>query len=310
MFEGIEKKFEVLVPGDHPSLRALGPGVWTRVVTEAGATVLSTISNDRCDAHLLSESSLFVYDRRVIMITCGRTSLVSAVREVARHLDPSRVLSFIYERKNENFPHLQPTTFQEDVEVLSDIFTGRDLCFGDPDRHHLSLFHLNREFAPEESDSTVEVLMYGLDARVKNIFTGHDNVSGDRDAARADILGLLPGFKTDDYFFDPHGYSMNAIRGGDYFTVHVTPEDPGSYASFETNAHLPFAEQAELVGRIIRLFRPERFDLARFQSTNGPLADDLGYEVATDETRKLECGYRLRFSHFLRSDPALSPEPR
>jgi S-adenosylmethionine decarboxylase len=280
------------------------------VVAQAGATVLSTISNDRCDAHLLSESSLFVYDRRAIMITCGRTSLVSAVREVARHLDPSRILSFIYERKNENFPHLQPTTFREDVEMLSDIFTGRHLCFGNPDSHHLSLFHLNRNFTPEESDTTVEVLMYGLDARVRNIFTGHDNVSGDRDAARVDILGLLPGFETDDYFFDPHGYSMNAIRGADYFTVHVTPEEPGSYASFETNVHLSSPEQTALLQRIIRLFRPERFDLARFQSTNGLLTDDLGYHVETDETRKLECGYRLRFSHFLRAGSALSPEPR
>jgi S-adenosylmethionine decarboxylase len=310
MFEGIEKKFEILLSRDHPSLRALGLPFWTRVVEEAGATLLSTVSNERCDAHLLSESSLFVYDRRAIMITCGRTSLARAVEALARGIDVTRVLSFIYERKNENFPHLQPTTFQDDVQVLSGIFAGCDLCFGDPESHHLSLFHLNRDFTPEESDTTVEVLMYGLDSRVKNIFTGHDNTSGDRDQARSEILALLPGFRTDDYFFDPHGYSMNAIRSEDYFTVHVTPEDPGSYASFETNIHLPVDEQVALVRRIIRLFRPERFDLARFQSTNGRLTDGLGYHLETDETRKLECGYRLRFSHFLRTDSTLSREPR
>jgi S-adenosylmethionine decarboxylase len=280
------------------------------VVEEAGATVLSTISNDACDAHLLSESSLFVYDRKAIMITCGRTSLVSAVRELARQIDTSRILSFIYERKNENFPTLQPTTFSQDVAMLSGIFAGRHLCFGDPERHHLSLFHLSRDFTPDESDTTVEVLMYGLDSRVKNIFTGHDNASGDRDRARARILDLLPDFETDDYFFDPHGYSMNAIRGGDYFTVHVTPEDPGSYASFETNAPLPADGHLALVQRIIGLFRPQRFDLAQFQSTNGLLTGGLGYRMEADETRKLDCGYRLRFTHFLRSDLALSGESR
>ena len=45
-----------------PSLRELGRPFWDEVVRRSRAQVLSVISNDACDAYLLSESSLFVLD--------------------------------------------------------------------------------------------------------------------------------------------------------------------------------------------------------------------------------------------------------
>jgi hypothetical protein len=50
---------------------------------------------------------------------------------------------------------------------------------------------------------------------------------------------MLPGpdVQWDDYIFNPCGYSMNAIdEEGAYYTVHVTPQDGCSFASFETSA--------------------------------------------------------------------------
>lgn len=47
------------------------------------------------------------------------------------------------------------------------------------------------------------------------------------------IANILPDFQVCDSAFDPCGYSMNAIEDQAYSTIHVTPEENCSYASFE-----------------------------------------------------------------------------
>lgn len=49
------------------------------------------------------------------------------------------------------------------------------------------------------------------------------------------IQDLLPNSYIDDYVFEPCGYSMNGTEGKAFSTIHVTPEDGFSYASFEVN---------------------------------------------------------------------------
>ena len=43
----------------------------------------------------------------------------------------------------------------------------------------------------------------------------------------------------DDYVFEPCGYSMNGVEGGTFSTVHITPEQGFSYASFEICGYAP-----------------------------------------------------------------------
>ena len=47
------------------------------------------------------------------------------------------------------------------------------------------------------------------------------------------IRALLPGAAIDDYVFEPCGYSMNGLEGALASSIHVTPEEGWSYASFE-----------------------------------------------------------------------------
>ena len=98
-FEGTEKKIELIAKGAE--FRKKPEIYWHGLVEMAGAKVLSKISNEVCDAYLLSESSLFVWDDRITMITCGRTTLVRAVTYLL-DTTPSADLDFLaYERKNE-----------------------------------------------------------------------------------------------------------------------------------------------------------------------------------------------------------------
>ena len=76
---------------------------------------------------------------------------------------------------------------------------------------------------------------------------------------RAGIDTLCPGSKIDPRAFEPCGYSMNAILFRSYSTMHVTPEDGSSYASFETNQKMP--SYTALINNVVNTFRPKRFVL-------------------------------------------------
>jgi S-adenosylmethionine decarboxylase len=298
-FEGTEKKVELVVGEGAPSLRGFGQEYWSRVAERAGAQVLSRLGGRHCDAYLLSESSLFVYDHKLIMITCGQTELPEAVLEVLQRVPADQVRFFIYERKNEVFPHIQPTSFFDDVRSLSRVLPGRAFQFGDEDDHHLYLFHLDRAFDGEPQDVTVEVLMYGINERLSGLLRPGANASEVRQ--RSGIVEILSGFEVDDHLFEPNGYSLNAIRGDRYWTVHVTPERISSYASFETN-HRFDGDLEEVVGRVLAVFAPRSFDLVTFDRGRKLSFDAERYQLKAHVAQRLTCGYDVRFLSFYRPE--------
>lgn len=113
------------------------------------------------------------------------------------------------------------------------------------------------------------------------------------------IDALFPADETqlDSFGFDPCGYSANAVvgsgsphnprsdlttggdGGGGYFTIHVTPEEGWSYASFECNVPLPTASSNSKTGRptlpilikkVVSIFQPSRLSITLFVSTSSP----------------------------------------
>ncbi|KAJ0555975.1 putative adenosylmethionine decarboxylase [Helianthus annuus] len=63
---------------------------------------------------------------------------------------------------------------------------------------------------------------------------GKNGDSAGREMTEATGINRInPNAQICDFAFDPCGYSMNAIDGDRYSTIHVTPEDGFSYASFE-----------------------------------------------------------------------------
>ncbi len=295
-FEGPEKKLELVVTPDSASLRSLGAETWRDVVRAARAEVVSVMRNDYCDAYLLSESSLFVFDDYCVMITCGLTTLVDSVERLLQSIPVNSIALLIYERKNEHFPERQPATFLEDARRLKAMIPGRALRFGDEHGHYVQLFHTTRAFVPETTDPTIEILMHGIDERVAAQFRMAE-VSDDRSLAVA--LGLdsvLPGFDTSEHVFEPAGYSLNALRGEEYYTLHVTPEEMGSYVSFETNRDFG-SDLTGLVGAIVELFRPRAFDVVTFLPEGGPKLKLAGYQLGDHVVRSLG-GYRVTYLQY------------
>jgi S-adenosylmethionine decarboxylase len=297
-FEGPEKKLEVVVTPNFPPLRSLGEQAWRGIVEAAGAHVISVLQSEHCDAYLLSESSLFVFDDWFVLITCGRTNLVDAVPQLLRSIPSESIAFLVYERKNEHFPEHQPTTFHEDALRLQTMLPGRALCFGDDHGRYVQMFHTTRPYTPETNDPTLEVLMHVIDEEVAARFA-QPHVSNDTPVSvSSGIDAILPGFTTSEHVFDPAGYSLNAVRGEEYYTVHVTPETTGSYVSFETNydfrCHL-----GGLVGSIVELFRPRAFDVMTFLPEAEPDLSIVSYQLG-DHVAGTLGGYRVSyFQYFL-----------
>jgi S-adenosylmethionine decarboxylase len=298
-FEGAEKKVELMVDPGLPSLRDRGEAFWSGIMQRAGATILSRISSPACDAYLLSESSLFVFDHKLLMITCGRTCLPEAVLALLDTIPPEKILFLIYERKNEIHPREQPTSFADDVAMLSGRLPGKAYLFGEQHEHHLHLFQLDRTYELEANDVTTELLMYDIDRDVRDALnTGPGGMQGRLD----ELTGagqLLHGFQIDDHYFEPSGYSLNALSGDRYVTIHATPTEQNSYVSLETN-HDFETDSGPLIKQMLKTFRPRAYDLIRWESGAAPWQQASEYELNSHVTRHLSCGYRVDFMSFFR----------
>ena len=297
LFEGPEKKVEIVLRNGAKALRTYGDERWTKVIESAKTKALSKISNEYFVAYLLSESSLFVFDDKVVMITCGRTNLVAGLFAMLEFIDKDDIELLIYERKNHNFPSLQPTDFSDDVASLNEVFPGTTLCFGDLNGDHIGLFHLNKDFSPQRGDHTLELLFNDIDEQARALFCSGPTHRLDA-ILETGIREILPGFEIDEYLFEPMGYSMNAIKDDEYYTIHVTPQEIGSFVSFETN-HTFQDDLSETIERVTNIFRPASFNLLFFCNDKGlSLPQQDGFKCAIDLRGRLSCGYEVQFCHY------------
>jgi S-adenosylmethionine decarboxylase len=246
---------------------------------------------------VLSESSLFVYDDRIVLKTCGTTTLLNCLerlQELANKCD-CECKTVLFSRKNFNFPHKQPfphTNFETELATLSKKFVGAAHILGPfltgGDHHYIyrsehpilpttpSAAQLNLDFEEDElSDSespspvqklgtTLEILMSQLDAEaMSNFFRNEKYIDAKTTTKTVGLATILPNMVTDEVMFEPCGYSVNGVStvDGAYFTVHVTPEEHCSFVSFETNADLTPLERKSLVNEVATIFRPGRFSV-------------------------------------------------
>lgn len=292
-FEGAEKKLEIIVHNPH-ILWDLGDAFWAEVVSHSQATILSQINNDHVKAYLLSESSLFVWKDRLLMLTCGETKLVDAADFLIDKLGRDEIKSLIFQRKNEYRSHLQKSNFEEDVALLKKKVDGRALRFGKLHGHHNLVFHSTKDFAASAEDATSEFLMYDMDKEVSNFLTRVDLTKVEIQKFLK-LEEALPGFKIDDYVFSPYGYSLNAIKDSSYYTIHVTPQETSAYVSFETN--LSLTDKHGILRHFASVLKPNSFDVMTF---NEELPKDLaqGYELIYQGQDKLSTGYSVDFKTY------------
>ena len=292
-FEGSEKKVEIILPS-HYKLMEYPLSFWEKLIKKSKAKILNHFSNDQAQAFLLSESSLFVWNNRVTLITCGQTTLKDATLFLLKKFKDTQALFF--QRKNELFPMNQRTNFEHDVQQLRKKIKGTAYRFGPLDTHHSFLFHLDKKYSPESQDCTIEILMYDLQGSVFNLFS--KQTSSKEVQNQLKFNDCFPSFTIQDHAFQPKGYSLNALKGEEYYTIHVTPQEVGFYVSFETNMKESFSS---ILNKIILLFRPSRFDVITFTPSHiktdsiqsvDPFLKNYSYK------QLINCGFDVEFSSF------------
>lgn len=192
--------------------------------------------------------------------------------------------------------------------------------------------------SPPAQDYTIEILMTHLSARARAAFFTPESVDPCGNGAvtpaghalqlssSIGISDIFPRSMTtlDAYAFTPCGYSSNALikykdariagegpgasdkddnKGGEgYYTIHVTPEEGWSYASFECNIPLPAKKTSDasanaeddlpdlrtLIQRVVRIFEPGKLTMTLFISSaeNVSASEDDGGETAVEAAQR------------------------
>jgi S-adenosylmethionine decarboxylase len=307
LFEGPEKKLELVLTAPMPDFKTLGKKRWRKVVAASGAEVISGIANRSMKAYLLSESSLFVWPDRLLLITCGQTNPLNALPALLDVVPSGLIGRVFYVRKNFLFPSRQQSDFEAEVATILPLFPGKSYRLGPANNDHLHLFYSTHSMATFKKDVTFELLMRGLPEDALFAFCSETAASARNRPIHDRLRAACKGMTVDDHFFSPDGYSLNAVRGRRYFTVHVTPQRPGSYASMETN--LAPTALPGLLNAMLSIFRPGRFTLALTTSmdrkTRGAhkrfAVDDAPYTIADRSRYEFDCGYMVSFANYLRT---------
>lgn len=281
-FEGFEKRLEInfhqpglFVDPEGRGLRWLSKAQLDEILGPAECTIVSSLANKDVDSYVLSESSLFVYSYKIIIKTCGTTKLllsIPPIRRLAATLSLT-VKSVMYTRGSFIFPGAQTyphRSFSEEVAVLDDYFGklgngSKAYVMGGADKtQQWHVYSASAESVnPSDSVYTVEMCMTGLDRERASVFYKDPAGSAATMTIDSGIRKILPNSDICDFEFEPCGYSMNAIEGAAVSTIHVTPEDGFSYASFEAVGYNPKEVNLEqLVKRVLACFKPSEFSIA------------------------------------------------
>ena len=335
-FEGPEKRLEIIMrfteATDNKGLFALSDTTWEAVVGSLNAQIVSRIRNEHIQSYVLTESSLFVMQNKIILITCGTTTLLNAVplvldaiREVRGELEWASFMhknySFPWEQRG---PHLSMA--DEYATLKANFPKGNAFIFGPVDSDHYFFYCMDDLVRPcLEADTQMSLTMYNFDKDMAKTFFSPDFFPTGPETERVRAESKLDRIVTSDWLihdlqFAPCGYSVNAINGEEYQTMHITPEDHCSFASYETNSKME--DLSSRMQTVLSVFKPQRFTVIVMldpQSAVGRAFDEgrtigvepefhTDYSLINRTTNEFAPGYVAMKLNYVRWDDPLLEE--
>ncbi len=297
MFEGSEKKIEVIFSSKSSSLLEKPVSFWEKIVRLSGARIISHSQFPKMHSFILSESSLFVSQNRLVLITCGQSALFKSLIKILKSFPEDSIEVCFFQRKNEFFPKIQKSCFYKDLKKIQKQIDGQAYRFGALHDHHFFLFHSGASFTPHKQDQTLETLIYDSEIFKEDPLKAIQHL-------KQELAQAFLGFEVQEQFFSPWGYSLNAVRGENYYTTHITPEKPFFYISFETNIREKSVQA--LTDKVLNIFKPLHFDFILFEPQSRPQEtfESSDYFSSSSFYKVLSCGYNVTYQNFHKIKPA------
>lgn len=289
-FEGAEKRLEVQFNPTPNSpqggLLTVSKEKWTKLLDLVNCQILSVSSNSFCTAYVLSESSLFVFNRKIMIKTCGNTTLLECLPLLFSYAEEIHFSydSLTYSHKNFVQPERQTEAYQNfdtELTILQKFCTGQSHILG-PNDDDADTWFIFQSFSPKSTggsntEQKIEILMSGLDKKAMLPYFKGD-ATAEQVSVSTGISNILPGTIVDPHMFDPCGYSMNGLLGETYSTIHITPEDAFSYVSYECN--LKTASYDDVIKRVLAIFKPAQFMVIVYAEKDALVKSNSAYSAS------------------------------
>ncbi|MEH6453831.1 MAG: S-adenosylmethionine decarboxylase [Psychromonas sp.] len=255
-YEGTEKRLEITLK--EKDLLLFSDAFWSEMVEQADAYILSKIENSEIKAYLLSESSLFVWKNKLLLITCGNTHLVRAAQFFQKHVSKEKIQSLLFHRHHPHHQHLQKSNFAQDSSLLKSQLQGVTQHWQGKYQGDLFLFG---ESLTEAVTTKQIVMFHGLSGGFSDSLQNGTASLAVIESQLA-VLHFFPQLSIDQFVFTPKGFSLNAITAEQYLTIHITPEKLSTYLSIESS----FESQlmSSFITHLRALFQPEKVNSMDF----------------------------------------------
>lgn len=249
-YEGTEKR--LLVCTKNLDLLTNPESFWHQLVAQSGAEILSSIQNSNVKAYLLSESSLFIWCDKLLLITCGNTKLINAALFIQKQFGKQQITNLIFQRHHALKPHLQLSNFEQDSLQLERLFNGKKLQWRDDYQGDLFLFG---DITKKTMPTQVIYMLHGLRGDFAEDLQ-KNTLDKSIILKKLKLRSFFTSLTIDHFSFSPKGYSLNALCEKDYLTIHLTPERLSTYLSIETS----FSESkcTTFIHHLQQIFAPVR----------------------------------------------------
>lgn len=254
-FEGIEKRLEIYF--DSRSLRLLPHSFWSDLLSNTNCEILDSLYGIYFDSYVLSESSLFVYENKLIIKTCGNTLLLKIIPLIKNKWN---IIKLLYSHRNFIKPELQSypySSFSDEFSFIHELMDKKGFMI--PSNEWF--IYIFNPFSISSNSPLIEITMTHLDPIIMNSFYFTDKKLSNIFPINFGITSIID-FNTPiihSFQFTPCGFSLNAHKDSFYYTIHVTPESNFSYVSIETD--IPISDYPIFISQIISLFNPKQLSI-------------------------------------------------